>query len=140
MEEPLNPKEKLLVSLKESSGSQTVDSTFFEGKMEDYQESCLNTNKSLNELRIKDILWIVDNRKLYAMGLFGFVVIQYGLIAGFIVWAICNNKIEKITVILSILVTGIFLETAYLVKIIIQWLFSPIDFGHIKLASKDKDN
>lgn len=78
----------------------------------------------------KDFAWKVKSRKTFGYLLLFLLFIQnlatYGLIIYVIVWK--SDLIKDLQVILSILIPATLGETAYLVRTIVQWLFSEIDY------------
>lgn len=80
------------------------------------------------KLREDDIQWRIKARKRYGMIFCGLLILQNIVIFGLVMHAYGDDKLENLGIIFSILVTGTLVETGYIIRIIVQWLFSDIKY------------
>lgn len=80
------------------------------------------------EIQKKDYSWKVDARKPYGALLMILLFLQNFLVFGILIWALAVNKLAELQVIFSVIIPATLVETAYMVKVIIEWLFKDINY------------
>ncbi|MFS8131161.1 MAG: hypothetical protein ACMG57_04235 [Candidatus Dojkabacteria bacterium] len=80
------------------------------------------------EIQKKDYSWKVDARKPYGYALMVLLFLQNFLVFGILIWALAVNKLAELQVIFSVIIPATLVETAYMVKVIIEWLFKDINY------------
>jgi hypothetical protein len=87
-----------------------------------------NANQILNSLRKKDIIGRLAARQLYII-LFCLLLFAQNF---FIFWLIAKafhyDQLKELSLVLGTIITGTFIETVVIIKIIVQWVFSDIDY------------
>ena len=81
-------------------------------------------------LRFKDIEWKLKSRKHYGFAIFFLLCAQNAVVFFFVGYAFFFSKenLKDTQLILTVLAPGTLLETAFMVKILVQWLFSDINY------------
>lgn len=95
-----------------------------------------NHYQKLRTLREQDIEWRIDRRPYYGVAMLLLLIVQNLVVFGLVVWAFACNKLAEVGYILSIILAATLIETAITVRIIIQWLFSNIDYSTKKYKNK----
>jgi hypothetical protein len=88
----------------------------------------VNFDNSLLETRLKDINWRVKTRANFGFAMLGLLFLQNAIVFGLVITAYFRNNLKELEIIFGILVPSTLLETAYAIKIIIEWLFKDIDY------------
>lgn len=101
----------------------------------DYVEEAKDTIKrkhaaqaKLADIWEKDAEWKLEARKKYAPVLLGFLLLQNFAFLWFIALAYSENKLGDFQPFMGTVILGTFVETAYLVKIIVRWVFTDINY------------
>jgi|SRR3989344_2106948 len=84
-----------------------------------------------------DAEWKLRARKIYASILTGFLVLQNTALLYFVALAYSQDRLGDFQPFLGTVLIGAFAETAYLVKIIVRWVFSDIKYSQHPLNKKD---
>lgn len=84
------------------------------------------------EIQKKDYAWKVDARKPYGFALMILLFLQNFLVFGILIWALSADKLAQLQVIFSVIIPATLVETAYMVKVIIEWLFKDINYPRKK--------
>jgi len=80
------------------------------------------------EIQKKDYSWKVDARKPYGYALMFLLFLQNFLVFGILIWALAADKLAELQIIFSVIIPATLVETAYMVKVIIEWLFKDINY------------
>ncbi|MEP7104134.1 MAG: hypothetical protein ABI721_05510 [Candidatus Dojkabacteria bacterium] len=80
------------------------------------------------EIQKKDYSWKVDARKPYGLALVILLFIQNALVFAILIIALFTDKLAALQVIFSVIIPATLVETAYMVKVIIEWLFKDINY------------
>jgi hypothetical protein len=80
------------------------------------------------DIQKDDYTWKVNARKRYGWILMALLICQNIFVFGFLVAALMINKLGELQIIFSVIVPATLGETAYMVKVIIQWLFKDINY------------
>ncbi|MEO6728888.1 MAG: hypothetical protein ABIM99_03115 [Candidatus Dojkabacteria bacterium] len=80
------------------------------------------------EIQKQDYSWKVGARKPYGLALMFLLFLQNFLVFGILIWALATNKLSELQIIFSVIIPATLVETAYMVKVIIEWLFKDINY------------
>lgn len=80
------------------------------------------------EIQKQDYSWKVGARKPYGFALMILLFLQNFLVFGILIWALAVNKLAELQIIFSVIIPATLVETAYMVKVIIEWLFKDINY------------
>ncbi len=80
------------------------------------------------DLQLEDYTWKVGSRKIYGRVLIGLLLVQNAFVFGLVGYAIVTGNIQDLQLIFAVLVTATLGETAYMVKVIVEWLFRDIQY------------
>src|SRR5690348_14959818 len=86
-------------------------------------------NQAILHLEEEDLQWKLDARKLYSKCFTGLLFAQNAAVFTIIYFAYFQGKLEELSLILSVIISGTLVESAYLIRIIIQWLFSNSEYS-----------
>ncbi len=84
--------------------------------------------KEMSELKLEDHKWRIRARKRYAITFLLILAIQNLAVFILIYLSYFKHDLKDLSIVLSVLITGTLVETGYVIKIIIQWIFSNIDY------------
>ena len=85
----------------------------------------------------EDANWKIKSRKWYAPIFLGFLFLQNFATYTFIYILYNQGRLEELQLFAASIFVGLIAETAYIVKIIIKWLFTDIDYSKHPL-NKDR--
>jgi hypothetical protein len=88
-------------------------------------------NKSLIELKKKDFDWKIKARPWYGGLLLGFLLIQTIVVFHLTYWGASQDN-TQVYWLLTVIVPATLLQTAYMVTVIIKWLFNDINYEMLK--------
>ena len=80
------------------------------------------------EIQKQDYSWKVGARKPYGLALMLLLFLQNFLVFGILIWALATDKLAELQIIFSVIIPATLVETAYMVKVIIEWLFKDINY------------
>lgn len=80
------------------------------------------------EIQKEDYSWKVKARKPYGLALMILLFLQNFLVFSILIWALYADKLRELQYIFSIIIPATLVETAYMVKVIIEWLFKDINY------------
>lgn len=83
------------------------------------------------DIQKEDYSWKVTARKKYGWVLMILLICQNIFVFGFLILALLSNKLTELQIIFSVIIPATLGETAYMVKVIIQWLFKDINYPRI---------
>jgi len=82
----------------------------------------------LLKLKVKDHTWRIEARDKYAQIFVGLLIAQNIAVFFLVYLAYALEDLKEVGTVLSVLVTATLIETGYIIKIIVQWIFSDIDY------------
>lgn len=91
-------------------------------------DSYFDMSEEFTELQLEDYTWKVRSRKNYGWVLVGLLIAQNLAVFTLVFIALRANRLEESQLIFSVLVGSTLLETAYMVKVIVEWLFKDINY------------
>lgn len=109
----------------------------FSGDYKGLQEQSEERVSSLHKLRIRDYRERLDKRWQYGCILLTLLIAQNLLVFGGTFWVVANNLTSRVNILLPVLLPATLAETAYMVKIIITFLFSEIDYRDFPTLPKN---
>lgn len=86
------------------------------------------SQKTIEEIKIDDHTWRLKARKRYGTTFVSLLLVQNIVVFWMVGHAYCNDKLSDLSLVLSVIITGTLVETAYIIRIIVQWVFSNIDY------------
>lgn len=89
-----------------------------------YEEEVAEHDLHILDLEEADLRWKLMARKLFSGIFTGILVLQNIGVAWILYAAYVDGKLESLAVISSGLVVGTLAETAFIVRIMVQWIFS----------------
>lgn len=101
----------------------TLDTTVVDDKGE-----LSSVTLELLKERIKDVQWRITARKFYGYMFLLLLFLQNAIVFYLVGNAYFANKLSTLQPVFAVLIPATLLETAYTVKIIVQWLFRDIDY------------
>lgn len=93
-----------------------------------YDSFLLEFDKSILSLQIKEMKWRIWARSCFSWVFFGFLFLQNLAVFGLVYLAYTQNMLEKLAIILGVLVSGTLVESAVIVRVIVQWIFQDKDY------------
>jgi hypothetical protein len=106
----------------------------FEEIRELYEDAQARGDRELIGLRIDDIRWRIKRRPVYGGILILLLFLQN---AAVFTWTfMMGENIKKVETAFNFLITGTLVETALIIRIIVEWLFKEIDFSLYKRELK----
>lgn len=90
-----------------------------------------NHYAKLLQLRERDIDWRITRRPVYGFVLLLLLFTQNAIVFGLVITSYLAHNLEELSLVLGIIITGTLVETAVTVRLIIQWLFSNIDYAKL---------
>ncbi|MFW5702730.1 MAG: hypothetical protein ACOCXP_02065 [Candidatus Dojkabacteria bacterium] len=88
----------------------------------------LEASEEFIDLQVEDYTWKIRSRKIYARVLTILLISQNILVFGLVVLAMINDQLQELQAIFAVLVAATLGETAFMVKVIIEWLFKDINY------------
>jgi hypothetical protein len=82
----------------------------------------------MQRLEREDNQWKLDARKRYGKIFVILLIAQNIVVFGLVIWAFCLDKLQPLSLVLAIIVNGTLVETAFLIRFIIKWIFADIDY------------
>lgn len=102
-----------------------------EGSSSDnFQQAIADGAAGLSEIQIEDITWKVRARKQFGWAMLVLLAAQNIIVFGVLIYALVIGRLEELQIIFGIIIPATLGETAYMVKIIIEWLFRDIDYSN----------
>lgn len=80
------------------------------------------------QLQHEDYQWKVGSRKWSSVILFFLLLFQNFVVFGLVAYALLKGKLDQLQIIFGVLVPATLGETVLMVKIIVEWLFSDINY------------
>jgi hypothetical protein len=84
------------------------------------------------DVQLDDYKWRLKARKIYGFLLIALLFIQNAYVG----WLVCNafvcNDLKNLSTVLGFIVNGTLIETAFIIRIIVKWLFSDIPYRNTK--------
>jgi hypothetical protein len=99
-----------------------------------YELAKTEGDKELIQLRIEDIKWRIKRRPVFGFILIALLFLQNIAVFGWTFYQ--GQNLAKLETAFNFLITGTLVETALIVRIIVEWLFKEIDFSLYKDKSK----
>jgi hypothetical protein len=97
------------------------------------QKSSITTDPDqFLKIRLSDVNWRVNTRKMFAWCLLVLLFLQNLAVFGITFTAYFQNRLQDLSLIFSVLVSATLVETAFSIKIIVEWLFKDIDYSSTK--------
>lgn len=87
-----------------------------------------SNSKDFATVRYEDILWRVVARKKVGWTLIWLLIIQNLVVFGLVAWAFYTGQLQDLQIIFGVLIPATLGETAYMVKTIVSWLFTDIEY------------
>lgn len=84
--------------------------------------------ESTTRLRIRDYTEKLDSRRSMKWILIALLFIQNIAVYGLVAWALLNNRLADLQIVLGVVISATLGETYLMVKIMIEWLFKDIDY------------
>lgn len=104
---------------------QVVTDTELQEKMQsEYTIRIAENDLELLELEKEDLAWKLKARMWYSLAFSLLLLMQNIFAFGLVFWAFRAGRIGDLAIILSALLVGTLAETAYIVRIMITWIFS----------------
>ncbi len=122
-------KERQLLLMEKIERTQS-DSPDFDKLREIYEQARTMGDRELINLRLDDIKWRIRRRPVYGALLIGLLFVQNLAVFAWLFWM--GPNISKVENAFNFLITGTLIETALIVRIIVEWLFKEIDFSPYK--------
>jgi hypothetical protein len=88
----------------------------------------LDASDEFVDLKLEDFSWKIKARKTYGKVLMAILIIQNLVVFGLVTGALLLNKMADLQLVFGVLVTATLGETAFMVKVIIEWLFKDINY------------
>ena len=108
-----------------------TETEHFSGAVEKSSQPLLNPElKKEIDLRLNDIQWKLESRKRYGFRIFFLLCLQNFVVFGLVVCVLifAKENLKDMQLVLTVLLPATLLETAFMVKILVQWLFSDINY------------
>lgn len=87
---------------------------------------------------ISEIKWKNKARKYYGT-VFTLLLFLQNISAFYLIYkSYCQNRIQELRYILPVIIPATLIETAYIIKIMMQWIFSNIDYFNHKKSDSSK--
>ena len=96
-------------------------------------------NSSLDKIVLKDHDWRVRARSVYGDAFMVLLFVQNAIVFGIIVLAFFMGELKDLSLILGIVLTGTLGETYFVIRVIVQWIFSNINYENIYHKPTNKD-
>lgn len=87
---------------------------------------------SILDSQLRDITWKIKTRARFGYSLLGLLFVQNVIAFGLVITAYIQGNLPDLEVIFGILIPATLLETAYSIKIIVEWLFKDINYTENK--------
>jgi hypothetical protein len=84
------------------------------------------------DLAIEDTKWKQNTRKSYNCFFLSLIAIQNAIVFGLVIWAFVTNKLADLSIVLGVIITGTLVETYFLLRIMVYFVFSEIDYTKLK--------
>lgn len=88
----------------------------------------LESSGEFIDLQLEDYSWKIRSRKSYGRVLVGLLIAQNIIVFSLVAGALATGKMQDLQLIFGVLITATLGETAYMVKVIIEWLFKDINY------------
>jgi hypothetical protein len=89
-----------------------------------------------NKLEISDITWKNKARKNFGITFTIILIVQNLFVICLVMLSFSLGKISEASTVLSVVIPATLLETAYIIKIMIAWIFSNTDYFNHKKPEK----
>jgi hypothetical protein len=103
---------------------QPVEAQALKNPNDNYLENISQHDLDVLELEEADLRWKLQARKIFSGIFTGILVLQNTGVAWLLYTAYRQGQLEGLAVISSGLVVGTLAETAFIVRIMVQWIFS----------------
>lgn len=84
---------------------------------------------SVLETQVKDISWRVKSRSRFGYAMLFLLFLQNIAVYGLVIAAYVRGDLKDLEIIFGILIPATLVETAFSIKVIIEWLFRDIDYS-----------
>ncbi len=101
-----------------------------QNEAQDYYPEFINPANVFSDLQREDITWKVTARKRYGFAMVVLLFLQNFVVFTILLYALFTGQLPELQVIFGIIVPATLGETAFMVKIIIEWLFRDIDYPY----------
>ncbi len=88
-------------------------------------------------MELQEIAWKNKSRKIYGFIFTALLVVQNCFLAYFVYKAYTQWRIKELQFVLPIIIPATLLETAYIIRIMMEWIFSNTDYFNHKKTGKD---
>lgn len=95
---------------------------------EDNGDLFLEGSDEFIDLKLEDFTWKIKARKTYGWILVVLLFAQNIVVFSLVIGALLFDKMQDLQIVFGVLVTATLGETAYMVKVIIEWLFKDINY------------
>lgn len=103
---------------------QPLEAQVLKGPTANYEENLAEHDLQILDLEEADLHWKLRARKIFSGIFTGILVLQNAGVAWLLYTAYMQGQLESLAVIASGLVVGTLAETAFIVRIMVQWIFS----------------
>lgn len=88
----------------------------------------IDNGNEFTDLQLEDYTWRVKSRKNYARILIGLLLAQNSIVFGLVGYALIMGTIQDLQLIFGVLISATLVETAYMVRVIVVWMFKEINY------------
>lgn len=88
----------------------------------------LESSGEFIDLQLEDYSWKIRSRKSYGRVLVGLLIAQNIIVFSLVAGALATGRMQDLQLVFGVLITATLGETAYMVKVIIEWLFKDINY------------
>ncbi len=92
------------------------------------QDIFLDEGNEFSDLQLEDYTWKVIARKNYGKILVALLILQNIAVFGMVIYALVYEKIGDLQIVFGVLIAATLTETAYMVKVIVEWMFKDINY------------
>lgn len=96
--------------------------------MEETGDLFLESSGEFVDLQLEDYSWKIRSRKSYGKVLVGLLIAQNMIVFSLVSYALAAGKMQDLQIIFGVLISATLGETAFMVKVIIEWLFKDINY------------
>jgi hypothetical protein len=108
-----------------------VSSKMESERLEPEDDVFISTSEEFVDLQLEDFTWKIRARKSYGWVLISLLIAQNLVVFSMVGVALLLGEIEDLQLIFAVLVSATLGETAFMVKVIVEWLFKDINYPEV---------
>jgi hypothetical protein len=108
-----------------------VSSKIESERLEPEDDVFISTSEEFVDLQLEDFTWKIRARKSYGWVLISLLIAQNLVVFSMVGVALLLGEIEDLQLIFAVLVSATLGETAFMVKVIVEWLFKDINYPEV---------